>query len=51
MTTRLVYLGDFGVPCGGTHVRNLKDIGKIVVTKVKSKKGLTKVSYRVEGIN
>ncbi|HUP26553.1 MAG TPA: alanine--tRNA ligase-related protein [Candidatus Limnocylindrales bacterium] len=48
---RVVLYGGFGVPCGGTHVRNLKDIGKIELTKVKSKKGLTKVSYRVEGIN
>lgn len=49
--TRVVLYGDFGVPCGGTHVKNIKDIGKIDVTKVKSKKGITKVSYRVEGIN
>ncbi len=49
--TRVVMYGDFGVPCGGTHVKNIKDIGKIEVTKVKSKKGITKVSYRVEGIN
>lgn len=49
--TRVVLYGDFGVPCGGTHVRKLSDIGKLEVTKVKSKKGLAKVSYRVEGIN
>ncbi len=49
--TRVVLYGDFGVPCGGTHVRQLADIGTIGVTKVKSKKGLTKVSYTVEGIN
>lgn len=48
---RVVLYGDFGVPCGGTHVQNLSDIGKIEITKVKTKKGLTKVSYRVEGIN
>lgn len=49
--TRVVLYGDFGVPCGGTHVRKLSDIGKLEVTKVKTKKGLTKVSYRIEGIN
>lgn len=48
---RVVLYGDFGVPCGGTHVQKLSDIGKIEVTKVKCKKGVTKVSYRVEGIN
>lgn len=48
---RVVLYGNFGVPCGGTHVRKLNDIGKIEITKIKSKKGLTKVSYRVEGIN
>ncbi len=47
----VIYNGDFGIPCGGTHVRNLHDIGKITITKIKSKKGLTKVSYTVEGIN
>ena len=49
--TRVVLYGDFGVPCGGTHVRKLSDIGKLEVTRIKTKKGLTKVSYRVEGIN
>jgi misacylated tRNA(Ala) deacylase len=24
-------------PCGGTHVKNIAEIGKIVVTKIKSK--------------
>ncbi len=49
--TRVVLYGNFGVPCGGTHVKKLQDIGKIEITKIKSKKGVTKVSYRVEGIN
>ena len=48
---RVVLYGDFGVPCGGTHVQNLSDIGRIEITKIKTKKGVTKVSYRVEGIN
>ena len=47
----VIYNGDFGVPCGGTHVTDLQDIGRMTVIKVKTKKGLTKVSYAVEGIN
>jgi len=47
----VLYADDFGIPCGGTHVRRVSDIGKVKVTKVKSKQGITKVSYRVEGIN
>lgn len=47
----VIYNHDFGVPCGGTHVKNVKDIGKVTITKVKTKKGLTKVSYAVAGIN
>lgn len=49
--TRVVLYGDFGVPCGGTHVQRLSEIGKLEVTKIKHKKGTVKVSYRVEGIN
>lgn len=49
--TRVVLYGTFGVPCGGTHVKRIADIGKITITKVKSKKGIIKVSYAVEGIN
>lgn len=49
---RVVVYGEaFGIPCGGTHVKNVHDIGRIKITKVKSKKGVTKVSYTVEGIN
>lgn len=47
----VIYNGDYGIPCGGTHVRKLDEIGKVTITKVKCKKGITKVSYRVEGIN
>lgn len=47
---RVVMYGDFGVPCGGTHVRELRTIGKIRVPKVKAKKGVIRVNYAVEGI-
>mgnify|MGYP006135024893 CR=1 FL=1 len=39
--------GDKGCPCGGTHVQNTKEIKKIVVRKLKVKKGMTKISYDV----
>lgn len=47
----VIYNGNFGVPCGGTHVKNLNEIGHMTITKVKSKKGIIKVSYAVAGIN
>ena len=31
--------------CGGTHVRSAKEIGSVVVRKIKSKKGKTRISY------
>ncbi|MHA7275449.1 alanine--tRNA ligase-related protein [Arthrobacter sp. Hz1] len=47
----VLYAADFGVPCGGTHVADVSDIGTLTITKIRSKKGLTKVSYAVDGIN
>lgn len=37
--------GDLGIPCGGTHVKNIIDIGPVKIRKVSSKKGRIKVSY------
>jgi Ser-tRNA(Ala) deacylase AlaX len=48
---RVVLYGHFGVPCGGTHVRDIKQVGKIHTPKLKEKKGVIRVSYAVEGIN
>ncbi len=31
--------------CGGTHVRSAKGIGPITIRKIKSKKGITRISY------
>lgn len=45
--TRVVMYGDFGVPCGGTHVNNLKEIGEIVIRKVKVERGSVRVAYDV----
>ena len=34
--------------CGGTHVQYLAELGSIKITNIKSKKGHTKISYKVE---
>jgi Ser-tRNA(Ala) deacylase AlaX len=38
------------VPCGGTHVKCLSEIGAVNVVKIKKRKGLTKISYRVHDL-
>lgn len=45
---RVVMYGEFGVPCGGTHVSSLDQAGRIIVRKIRAKKGLIRVSYDVE---
>lgn len=45
---RVVMYGDFGVPCGGTHVNNLSEIRHITIRKVKEEKRIIKVGYDVE---
>lgn len=44
---RVVMYGDFGIPCGGTHVSNLKDIGKISIRKIKQDGENIRVSYSI----
>ena len=46
--SRVVMYGDFSIPCGGTHVANLKDIGHLSIRKISNKKGLIRVAYQVE---
>lgn len=46
--TRAVFYDDFAVPCGGTHVEGIEDIGKLIITNIKRRSGNIKVSYRVE---
>ncbi|MBV8548599.1 MAG: hypothetical protein JO126_03990 [Alphaproteobacteria bacterium] len=41
--------GDKGTPCGGTHVKDITDIGTMAVRYVKAKKGQIKVAYELEG--
>lgn len=48
---RVVMYGDnFGVPCGGTHVKDIREVGIVTIPKIKAKKGVIRVSYAVEGI-
>lgn len=44
---RVVMYGDFGIPCGGTHVSNLRDIGKITIRKIKQDGENIRVSYSI----
>lgn len=37
------------MPCGGTHVKNLVELGRIKIKKISVKKGITKVSYECSG--
>jgi Ser-tRNA(Ala) deacylase AlaX len=39
--------GEKGIPCGGTHVNNINEICRVLVTKIKSKGGNTRVSYQL----
>lgn len=46
--SRIVLYGDFGVPCGGTHIANLSDIGAVSVRKIKGQSGTIRVSYELQ---
>lgn len=35
-------------PCGGTHVHSTCKLGNIKITKIKSKNGISKVSYEID---
>jgi len=46
---RIVTLvGKMACPCGGTHVKNIKEIGSVKVRKFVVKSGTTRVSYDVQ---
>ena len=45
---RLVIYGeDFGIPCGGTHVKDIADVGSVSINKLKHKKGKIRLSYAI----
>lgn len=46
--SRVVMYGDFGVPCGGTHVSNVHDIGSITIRKIRTDGQTIRVSYQIE---
>lgn len=45
---RVVCVGGVGCPCGGTHVRDTRELGKVKVEGVKTKGKVTRVSYSME---
>lgn len=45
---RIVMYGDFGIPCGGTHVANLSEIKTMTIRKIKQDGTNIRVSYGVE---
>jgi Ser-tRNA(Ala) deacylase AlaX len=46
--SRVVLYGDFGVPCGGTHVAELNDIGFETVRKIKVHGDTIRISYEIQ---
>jgi len=47
-SARLVAIDGFKpCGCGGTHVHKTSDIGNLIVRKIKSKGGNTRVSYEI----
>ena len=44
---RVVMYGDFGVPCGGTHVSGLSEIGSMTIRKIKTEGDNIRVAYDV----
>jgi Ser-tRNA(Ala) deacylase AlaX len=47
---RCMRIGDdiLSIPCGGTHVNHLKEVGVMNIRKVEMKKGKTKICYAVK---
>ncbi len=45
---RIVSFGDYGVPCGGTHISNTMEAVKVIIRKIKYKDGVVQVGYAVE---
>lgn len=45
---RCVIVGGVGCPCGGTHVRDTAELGKVKVEGIKCKGKVTRVSYSMD---
>lgn len=45
--TRVVMYGGFGIPCGGTHVNNLSEIGRFTIRKIKKEGENIRFSYNI----
>ncbi|MBI2054803.1 MAG: hypothetical protein HYT39_01750 [Candidatus Sungbacteria bacterium] len=45
---RVVMYGDFGVPCGGTHVNNISEIKRMNIRKIKKEGSNIRVGYDIE---
>ncbi len=44
--TRVVTVaGTLGIPCGGTHVNNIKELGTLKINKIKVRSGNTRIYY------
>jgi alanyl-tRNA synthetase len=45
---RVMQIGNYPpIPCGGTHITLLNEIGEITLSKIKSKNGILKISFGV----
>lgn len=48
-TVRVVFVyGRPGCPCGGTHVRDIREIGSMRINRIRVKAGITRVRYTVD---
>lgn len=45
---RVVCVGGQGCPCGGTHIKDTSELGKVQITGIKVKGKITRVSYTVD---
>jgi Ser-tRNA(Ala) deacylase AlaX len=46
----VIYGENFGVPCGGTHVKNIHDVGHVTIPSLKMKRRVIRLGYAVDGI-